>query len=114
MNLGRYAMTIYDKQTGEGIRVFLDPAKIEAWSEIKNWFFKLKPKKEQDDQLLIRQIKEAGASICGIQHVRVAGRVLEKRHRASFAVCPRCKESYPVGDGALCLGCQDTAPYVVS
>ena len=113
MNLGRYAMTLYDKQTGEGIRVFLDPKKVEAWSEIKNWFFELKPKKEQDDQLLVKQIKEAGASICSVQHVRVAGRILKRHHRAGFAVCPRCKESYPVGDGALCLACQDATPYLV-
>ena len=79
MNLGRYAVALYDKKTGEGIRVFLDPDKIEPWSEIKNWFFKLKPKKEQDEQLLMRQIKEAGASICSIQHVRVASRMLEKQ-----------------------------------
>jgi formylmethanofuran dehydrogenase subunit E len=114
LKLGRYAVTLYDKRTGEGIRVFLDPAKIEPWSEIKNWFFKLKPKKEQDDQLLMRQIEDAGASICSIQHVRVDGRLLDKRHRAGFAVCPRCKESYPVEDGAFCLACQDEAPYVVS
>jgi formylmethanofuran dehydrogenase subunit E len=113
MNLGRYAMTIYDKQTGEGVRVFLDPIKIESWPEINNWFFKLKPKKEQDDQLLMNQIREAGAAICSVMRVKVAGRILEKRHRDSFAVCPRCNESYPTADGALCLGCQDTAPYVV-
>ncbi|HUJ89377.1 MAG TPA: hypothetical protein VLX12_04215, partial [Syntrophorhabdales bacterium] len=92
---------------------FLDPAKIEAWPEIKNWFFKLKPKKEQDDRLLTRQINEAGTSICSIQHIRVAGRVLEKPHKAGFAVCPRCKESYPTTDGVLCLGCQDATPYLV-
>jgi len=113
LNLGRYAVTLYDKRTGEGIRVFLDPVKIEPWSEIKNWFFKLKPKKEQDDQLLMRQIEDAGASICSIQQVRIADGVLEKRHRAGFAVCPRCKESYPVGDGAFCLACQDAAPYII-
>ncbi len=112
MNLGRYAITLYNKRTGEGVRVFLDPRKIEPWSEIKNWFFKLKPKKEQDEKLLMKQIKEAGADVCSVQQVRVAGRVLEKRHRAGFAVCPRCKESYPVDDGTLCLACQDVDPYL--
>ena len=113
MNLGRYALTLYDKRTGEGVRVFLDPAKIEPWSEIKDWFFKLKPKKEQDDQLLTREINKAGTGICSVRRVKVAGRTLEKRHRVGFAVCPRCKESYPVEDGALCLGCQDAAPYLL-
>jgi formylmethanofuran dehydrogenase subunit E len=107
-------MTLYDKSNSEGIRVFLDPAKIEAWPEIKNWLFKLKPKKEQDLELLMEQIKEAGTSICGIQHVKVALRFLEKKHRSNIAICPLCKEAYPHTDGAICLGCQGESPYIVS
>jgi formylmethanofuran dehydrogenase subunit E len=113
INMGRYAMTLYNKYTGEGVRVFVDTAKLEAWSEIKNWFFKLKPKKEQDDRLLVEQIRDAGANICSVQRVKVSPRFLERRHRAGFGVCPRCKESYPLADGELCLGCQGSAPYMV-
>jgi formylmethanofuran dehydrogenase subunit E len=112
INLARYAITLYDKKTGEGIRVFLDPAKVESWTEIKNWFFKLKSKEEQNDQLLLGQIKEAGGDICTARHVTVASRILQKPHRKGFAICPRCKESYSVADGALCLGCQGPALYV--
>jgi formylmethanofuran dehydrogenase subunit E len=113
VNMGRYAMILYNKYTGEGVRVFVDAPKLEAWSEIKNWFFKLKPKKEQDDHLLLEQIREAGAGICSVQRVKVSPRFLERRHRAGFGVCPRCKESYPLADGELCLGCQGSAPYMV-
>jgi formylmethanofuran dehydrogenase subunit E len=113
-NIGRYALTLYEKSSGEGIRVFLDPAKIEAWSEIKNWLFKLKPKKEQDLELLMGQIKAAGARMCGIQHVKVALRLLEKRHRGDIVQCPRCNEAYPGADGVICLGCQGEYPYIVS
>ena len=62
----------------------------------------------------MEQIKEAGVSICSIEHVRVAHRFLEKRRRGEIAVCPRCKEAYPLADGAICLGCQGEVPYVVS
>ena len=48
LHFGRYALSLYDKYTGEGWRIFMDPEKLEAWPEIKTWFFKLKPKKEQD------------------------------------------------------------------
>jgi formylmethanofuran dehydrogenase subunit E len=114
VNVGRYAMTIYDKSNGEGVRVFIDTAKIEAWPEIKNWLFKLKPKKEQDLELLMKQIKEAGTRICGIQHVTVALRLLEKKHRGDIALCPRCNEAYPGADGEICLGCQGEFPYIIS
>jgi formylmethanofuran dehydrogenase subunit E len=114
INIGRYAMTLYEKSSGEGIRVFLDSAKIEAWPEIKNWLFKLKPKKEQDLELLMEQIKEAGIRICGIQHVQVALHLLEKKHRGDIVMCPRCNEAYPGADGEICLGCQGEYPYIVS
>ena len=112
INTGRYAMTLYDKYQGEGIRVFLDQAKLEAWPEIKSWFFKLKRKQEQDYPLLIKQIEEAGAGIDSIQRVKVAPRFLEKKDRGETALCPGCKEAYPIADGAICLGCQGESPYV--
>jgi formylmethanofuran dehydrogenase subunit E len=113
LNLGRYAMTLYDKTTGKGVRVFIDPVKLEAWPEIKAWFFKLKKKKEQDVALLMKEIEEAGSDICSVQHVIVADRIVEKPHRPGFALCPRCKESYPAADGPICLGCREEGLYVV-
>jgi formylmethanofuran dehydrogenase subunit E len=114
INIGHYAMTLYDKSKGEGIRVSLNPTKVETWPEIKSWFLKLQHKDEQDYQLLIKQIEEAGASICSIQQVKVVPRFLGKKHRGEIAVCPHCKEAYPLADGTICLGCQGEAPYVES
>ena len=113
LNLGRYAMTLYDKTTGKGVRVFIDPVKLEAWPEIKAWFFKSKKKKEQDVSLLMKEIEEAGSSICSVQRVVMADRIVKKPHRSGFALCPRCKESYPVADGPVCLGCREEGLYVV-
>jgi len=114
INLGRYAITLYDKYSGKGIRVFLDTDKVAAWPEINSWFFKLKPKKEQDSQLLLEQIKDAGANICSIQQITVAPGFLGKKHGAAFGICPRCKEAYPVADGEICRGCRGESPYVTS
>lgn len=33
LDLGHFALTFYDKYTGEGIRVFLDSSKVSAWPE---------------------------------------------------------------------------------
>ena len=38
LHFGRYALSLYDKHTGEGWRVFVDPAKLEEWAEIKTGF----------------------------------------------------------------------------
>ncbi len=107
VNVGRFALTLYDKETGEGVRVFVDPARIEAWPELKAWFLKLKTKKEQDVSRLLDEAKRAGGDICGVGRVRVADSLrLRKRHRGEFAICPVCKEAYPLADGTSCLACQ--------
>jgi formylmethanofuran dehydrogenase subunit E len=114
VNVGRYAMTLYDKSTGEGVRVFVDAAKMDRWTEIRNWYFKLKPKAEQDDLELLREIREAGSDICSVQRVMIADRFVHKRHRGPFAVCPSCKEAYPLADGPICLACQGESLFTVA
>lgn len=111
VNIGRYAFTLYDKETGDGVRVFVDPAKLEGFPEIKAWFFRLKPKNEQDLARLLYETKTARASICGTQRVRVPYRLRVKKHRGEFAICPQCKESYPLADGVVCLACSGEEMY---
>lgn len=112
INLGRYALSMYEKSTGIGVRVFIDPARLDKWPEIKGWFFKTKSKKEQDFGLLLKEIGEAAGDICGVRAIEVPVSLLEKNHRGTFAVCPVCGESYPAADGDSCLGCQGMDPYV--
>jgi formylmethanofuran dehydrogenase subunit E len=111
INTGRFALIIYDKITGDGIRVFVDSQKLEAWPEIKAWFLKIKAKKEQDSELLLKQIRDAGTKILSLQNIKVDIRSLKPKHSGTVAICPGCKESYPAADGALCLGCQGKIPY---
>jgi len=112
INLGRYALTLFDKYEGTGVRVFLDPAKVDAWPHLKTWYLKLQPKKEQDSTALFAEIKAAGASVCGVQAVRMSPHLLQRRPRGGIDLCPVCREAYPVRDGRICRACQGEAPYV--
>jgi len=93
------------------VRVFVDPVKLEAWPGLKAWFLKLKTKEEQDSDRILDEARRAGAGICGVEHVKVVGRIRQKRHREGFAICPVCKEAYPVADGPRCLACQGERLY---
>jgi formylmethanofuran dehydrogenase subunit E len=114
INLGRFALSLYDKDQGNGFRVFLDPARLDNWPEIKSWFFKLKPKAEQNTELLMAQIKEAGATLCGIHPIRVQPEFLKKEKRGEIVICPYCHEAYPAKDGEVCRGCQGQSPYIIT
>lgn len=112
INIGRFALSLYDKGSGEGIRVFVDIRKLSAWPEIEEWLLKLKPKKDQDTKLLLDQIRQAGSDIFGIQAVRIQNQFIGKRVRGTIGTCPLCGEPYPLNDGAICRGCLGESPYV--
>jgi len=112
IDIGRYALTLFEKQGGVGIRVFVDPPKLEPFPELKNWFFKLKPKKEQDHDLLLNEIQKAGSVVCGFEEVGLDPEFIRADHRKGFALCPSCHEAYPSEHGLLCHGCLGQLPYI--
>jgi formylmethanofuran dehydrogenase subunit E len=109
--LGRYAVSLYDKFTGVGVRVAVDLKQLEKWPEIRGWFMKEKPKAEQDTDKLFAEIEEAGDSILSIRPITVAKKYLGHGHMTTIDVCPVCGEAYPGSDGSICRGCQGEAPY---
>ncbi|WP_045220033.1 FmdE family protein [Desulfonatronum thioautotrophicum] len=111
VNLGRYALCLYDKENGNGVRVFLDPVKVEGWSHIGDWYLKRKPKKEQDTDALLDEIYRAGEEICGIRPIRIAARHLQTKRRGGIGIFPTCREAYPVNDGDICRGCRNADLY---
>ncbi len=111
INLGRYALCLYDKYTGKGFRVWIDSEKLKAFSEIEAWFMKTTPKKEQDTAKLFAEIEAAGNAICSILPISISDSRLGKSSMGPIGVCPVCGEAFPARDGAICRGCQGEAPY---
>lgn len=112
VNLDRYALSLFNKYTGEGVRVWLDVNKLDDFDEIRSWYLKLKTKKEQDSDKLRRQMRQAGESILTMRAVRVAPRFVGKSSKGAITICPLCAEAYPKAHGAICKGCQGEDPYV--
>lgn len=112
IDVGRYALTFYNKHSGVGVRVYLDWKRLEKWPQIKGWYLKLIPKKDQDINLLRREIQEAGVTICSIEEIEVAIQPNAKKRNSSISVCPSCEEAYRSEDGAICPACQgEILPY---
>jgi len=111
LNLGRYALAMFDKHTGVGVRVWLDVEKMAHTPEIRSWFLKLKKKADQDTDRLFREIEEAGETLCSMAPVQMDDRALGHKSMRRVGMCPICVEAYPMDDGAICRGCQGEAPY---
>ena len=114
VDTSRYALTFYNKYTGEGIRVYLDAKKLQAWPAIKAWFLKEKPKKNQDEQQILNEFRGAGASIYSTAKVVVKPSYITSpgKKRSSISLCSSCGEAYRSDLGETCPVCQGRGPYL--
>lgn len=111
VNLGRYAVCLYDKYSLEGWRAAVDLKKIENYPDIKAWFLKEKTKQEQNTDALLAEIEEAGDQILTLMPARLRMQYLNKKTSSPVVACPICREAYPANHGAICRGCQGENPY---
>jgi len=112
IHVGRFALTLYDKTTGEGARAFVDAGKLSAWPQIRAWFMMEKPKSEQDGKQLLAEICDAGRSILGVVPVMIELDRLGLKKIGPVMRCQVCGETYPASDGEVCGGCIGKLPYV--
>lgn len=105
IDTGRFALSMYDKKHGNGVRVSVDSKKIVAWPELKSWFLRETKKDEQENQVLLQQIEDAGDSIYRVQPVLIDTNKVKKIKGVPLGICPECGEAYPLKDGEKCLGC---------
>lgn len=110
-NLGLYAVSLFDKRTGQGVRVAVDSARLEPYPAIREWLFKLKPKKEQDSDRLREEIRTAGATICSVEAIALRPEFMGGRGKGAIAACPSCGQAYPARDGSVCRSCRGESPY---
>jgi formylmethanofuran dehydrogenase subunit E len=109
IDAGRFALTLYDKETREGVRVFLDHSRLGGFPEIAKWFFRTVPKREQPLEVLNGEIVRAGRSVLAEERVRLSGEFGVRRHAPKPRICTTCGEAYRGEDPQVCDLCRD--PY---
>jgi formylmethanofuran dehydrogenase subunit E len=114
VDTSRYALTFFNKYTGEGIRVYLDAKKLKNLPAIRAWFLKEKPKKEQGLTETLDEFRKAGRSIYSTEKVTVKPAFLTSSNQkhSAIALCPSCGEAYRADLGNICLACQGNGPYI--
>lgn len=105
---GRFALALYDKHTGEGVRVAPDYGALDRWPGFKAWLLKLVPKKEQDTRALLNEIRDGGVSLFTCENVSLDGSFLggKKKNVSMIHRCALCGEGFRAAHGAeLCPAC---------
>ena len=104
--IGRYALTLYDRSNGRGIRVFVDMKKIdpEKMPETSRFFLRQRsPEVENDDaarkasaKKIVEEFMGCGRNIFGWQYVRL--KEYGKDPVYPVKICPDCGESFIYSD----------------
>ena len=110
IDVGRMAVTLYENNRGEGVRVYLDHVKLKPWPAVEQWY--LKQTEDHDIDLLIEHVKQAGHRILSIQFKRVDPLIIRRQPMGTVADCRICGEIYPLKDGDRCRGCCGELPYI--
>jgi formylmethanofuran dehydrogenase subunit E len=119
--IGRYAISMYDRNTGKGVRVFVDLEKIKAEDtpELHKFFHRKRDPKVQTDltaraasgKLVVEEFVNKNHDIFGVENILVKD--LEKDKMLAVKVCPSCKESFTYEDEKQeqCLVCSKALEY---
>jgi formylmethanofuran dehydrogenase subunit E len=100
----RFALTLYDRRSHRGYRVWLDAAKTAAYPAIHNWFLKRLPKQELPLDALLKSIFEARRAVLSVRSVMVTD-FLRRPKKESVGICPGCDEAFDPRVGDRCRGC---------
>ena len=106
----KFALSLYDKKTLDGFRVWLDLEKTRSFPNIYKWYMRLVPKKSLPLEVLLEDILQAGRAMLSSAPVRIT-RFYGRNKKGEIAVCPGCGEAYPVHQGEKCLACRGEGYY---
>lgn len=101
----RFAMTLYDRFSRNGVRVWLDAAQTSAYPAIHDWFLKRLPKHALPLDSLLNSIFEAGRAMLSCKPVRVNA-FFRRPKKEAVTICPKCQEAYDPRAGDCCKGCR--------
>ena len=105
-NWGIFAITLYDKKSKKGVRVYLDTKKIPKISMIHKWFFREIGKNLHNE--VNKEIFKLKKSILSYEYVNV---VIEKKKSARIIVCSKCGQPFPSEGSKKCLSCMERVIY---
>ncbi|MDZ7697906.1 MAG: formylmethanofuran dehydrogenase subunit E family protein [Deltaproteobacteria bacterium] len=100
----QFALTLYDRFTLKGYRVWLDPGKLKAFPPVHDWYMRTRPKKDLPRDVLIPAILSAGRDLLSCVPIRMT-RFYARKKKGDIGICPTCGEAYARTAGDQCMSC---------
>jgi formylmethanofuran dehydrogenase subunit E len=110
LDWGKFAITLYDRQKLDGVRVWLDPEAIRTNKIIASWYLRSENNGKIDKEVVIRELLSCGGEMVRSAPVTL-GAALKSTEKVPTVICPDCGESYPMRQGEQCYSCQGKGYY---
>lgn len=110
LDWGKFALSLYDKKTMNGYRVWFDVSKASEFPNLYNWYMKKVSKKDLPIEILLESIFEAGKDVLSSRAVSIRD-TSSGGKKGDTKICANCGEAYPVTQGEMCLSCQGESYY---
>ena len=105
LDWGKFALTVYDRLTLEGVRAGLVHDRIHRFEMVQQWFDRSSREREKPvfEEMLPEMIR-AGKQLVTTRSVKLH-RALKETGWVKTGPCPSCSESYALRLGKLCPAC---------
>jgi formylmethanofuran dehydrogenase subunit E len=106
----KYALSLYDRKSFDGYRVWLDLEKTRSAPNLYNWYMRLVPKAELPLEVMLETILAAGRSVLSSCPIKMVS-FYQREKKGNIELCQGCGEAYPSAQGSRCLACQGNGYY---
>lgn len=110
LDWGKFAVTLYDRETLDGARAWVDLDAAAANPLVSSWFMRQPEQDKVDKSLVVQELVTYGPKLAAVRPVRMKA-PLRGEQKVATAPCPACGESYPVTFGDRCPACAGRSYY---
>ncbi len=111
-DMGKLAVTLFDRKSGEGVRVFVDSKNLDKYPEMSKWIMRTVDKKDQDADILRDEIMSHATEVLSVMKVTVDKKIYAPKKKYPVEMCGLCYEPYIVKKpGFKCPACDGKNPY---
>ncbi|MEW6378892.1 MAG: formylmethanofuran dehydrogenase subunit E family protein [bacterium] len=103
---GIFAITLYDKKSKKGVRVYLDVKKLPKESITYKWFFREVDKDSHEE--VNKELLVFKKEIFSHEYVQVE---IKKKERARVSLCARCGYPFLSEGSNECISCREGSTY---
>lgn len=108
LDWGKFALTLYDRQSLLGYRAWADRQAIAQHPEVAGWFLRGAGGLALPKDQVVEHLARLGPELLGVAAVRLH-QALKSQDKVATGPCPGCGESYPLRLGPACPACAGQA-----